>query len=165
MNESKERHIIDVIFVIALFCIFVLSAIFLISIGADIYSDTMSNMDANFNSRTAVAYINEKLRQSDENSSIHIGNLDGCEAVIITSYVNDKEYLTYIYEYDHQLMELMVRSDIQLSPAAGQSLIDVNSFVIEKVNDNLIKFTIEMDNDDDYTFYTSIHAGGLNYES
>lgn len=164
MRESRERHIIDIIFVIALFCMFVLSSIFLISIGANIYSKTMTNMDTNFNSRTAVAYINEKIRQSDDLGAIHIESFDGCDALTISSEINGKLYTTYIYEFDGELRELMVRSDVTLSPAAGQSLLKVNSFSIEPVNDSLIKFIISMDSDEDYTFYTSIHSGGLTHE-
>ena len=64
MNEKTDRHIIDILFVISLFALFVLSAVFLISIGAGIYSKTMYNMNANFDSRTAVAYINEKMEKA-----------------------------------------------------------------------------------------------------
>ena len=65
MEERQQRHIIDVLFVLALFGIFALSAIFLITIGADIYGKTMNNMERNFDARTALAYITEKVRQSD----------------------------------------------------------------------------------------------------
>lgn len=60
MLEKQQRHIIDIFFVIALFCIFALSAIFLISIGADIYGKTVTNMENNFNTRTALAYVTER---------------------------------------------------------------------------------------------------------
>lgn len=160
MNEKNNRHIVDILFVIALFGIFVLSAVFLISIGANIYSKTMSNMNSNFNSRTAVAYITEKVRQSDTTGSISIGSFDGNNAIIISSTINDKEYTTYIYEFGGKLMELMVRSDLTLSPSAGQKLLDVNEFTITSVNPNLAHISLRLDNDEDYDFYISIHSGG-----
>lgn len=160
MNEKNNRHIVDILFVIALFGIFVLSAVFLISIGANIYSKTMSNMNSNFNSRTAVAYITEKVRQSDTTDSISIGSFDGNNAIIISSTINDKEYTTYIYEFGGKLMELMVRSDLTLSPSAGQKLLDVNEFTITSVNPNLAHISLRLDNDEDYDFYISIHSGG-----
>ena len=55
MRKQEERHIIDILFVIGLFCIFALSTIFLISIGADIYGKTVSNTEINFNDRTSFA--------------------------------------------------------------------------------------------------------------
>ena len=64
MEERQQRHIIDILFVLALFGIFALSAIFLITIGANIYGKTMNNMERNFDTRTALAYITEKVRRS-----------------------------------------------------------------------------------------------------
>lgn len=160
MNEKQDKHIIDILFVVALFGLFVLSAVFLISIGANIYTKTMSNMDQNFNSRTAVAYINEKIRQSDKAGCISIGSFDGNDAIIISTCINNKEYLTYIYEYNGTLMELMKRPEINLTPAAGQKLIDVNSFQIDRINDNLVHISLKLADDDDYDFNISIHSEG-----
>ena len=164
MREKDNKHIIDVLFVLALFGAFVVSAIFIISIGANIYSKTMSNMDSNFNSRTAVAYINEKIRQSDSDGAISISSLDGEEALLITSLVNDIEYETYIYEHEGVLRELMVRSDITLSADAGQEILAVNDFSIEKISDSLFKFNIIMTDDESYEFFASIKTGGADNE-
>lgn len=109
MQQKQPKHIIDILFVIALFCLFALSAIFLISIGADIYGKTVNNMESNFDARTALAYVTEKIRQSDQKDQITIGKLDDCQALIITSQSADSVYYTYLYEYDGQLKELMVR--------------------------------------------------------
>lgn len=158
MDKRQNRHIIDVMFVIALFSLFVMSAIFLISIGASIYSKTMENMSDNFSSRTAVAYIVEKVRQSDSAGAVSVGDFDGNDAIIISSYVGSKSYITYIYEYDGALKELMVRSDITLSPSAGQNMLNVSGFSIEKVNDSLVKCQLLMSDDESYEFFINIHS-------
>ncbi|MCR4787965.1 MAG: DUF4860 domain-containing protein [Lachnospiraceae bacterium] len=162
MNEKQNRHIIDILFVISLFALFVLSAVFLISIGAGIYSKTMSNMNANFDSRTAVAYINEKVHQSDVEGNVCIGDFDGCESIIITTFVNDLEYNTYIYEFDGYIRELTVRKDIALSPAAGSKILDVRNFNLTAVSDSLLKCDIDIDGQEIYSFYVAIRAGGNN---
>lgn len=158
MNKKDHRHIIDILFVIALFCIFVMSALFLISIGANIYSKTVSTMGSNFSSRTAVAYITEKIHQSDEDGSISVGEFDGCPSIIISSVHNDKEYTTYIYSYENELMELMMRKDVVLTPEAGQSIIEIESFTLEKVDENLVRCSIVMNEGTDYDFYVCIHT-------
>lgn len=164
MNEKTNRHIIDILFVISLFAMFVLSAVFLISIGARIYSKTMSNMNANFDSRTAVAYINEKIRQSDAYGNIRIGDFDGCDSIIISSIVNKLEYITYIYEYDGSVRELTVRKDVTLSPEAGTRILDVQKFELSGISDTLFKCDISISRDENYSFFVSIHTGGLQYE-
>ncbi len=93
MQENQQKHIIDTLFVIALFCLFALSAIFLITIGANIYGKTVNNMEDNFNSRTALAYITEKVRQSDNADSISAGTFQECPALVITSRIEDTEYM------------------------------------------------------------------------
>lgn len=165
MFEKDNRHIIDILFVIALFCLFVLSAIFLITIGANIYSKTMDHMDTNFNSRTAVAYITERIHQSDENGNVTIGDFKGHPSIIINSVSAGKEYITYIYENKHELCELTVRSDIELSPDAGQNIIEINSFEIEQVkagdgesNPGPVRCKITMNDGEAYEFYTAIHT-------
>ena len=64
MNQKQDKHIVDVLFVIGLFCIFALSSFFLISIGANIYRKTVAHMDENFNTRTSLSYVVEKIRQA-----------------------------------------------------------------------------------------------------
>ena len=118
MKQKHETHIIDILFVIALFCIFALSAIFLISVGADIYSKTVEHMDSNFNSRTSFAYVTEKVRQADKNGAVSMGELEGHPALLLYSSQNDTAYITYLYEHDGYLKELLVREDTPLGPSA-----------------------------------------------
>ena len=158
MKDKQNRHIVDILFVIALFSIFVLSAIFLISIGAGIYSKTMSNMDSNFTSRTAVAYIVEKVHQSDTEGLVTVDEFDGCRAIVITSYVNDREYKTYLYEYKGMLKELMVRSDVTLSASAGQDILAVRTFVPEIRDESLLTCGLLMENGEKYDFCIDLHS-------
>ena len=162
MPKENNRHVVDIMFVIALFCIFVISSIFLISVGAKIYSKTMTNMDSNFNSRTAVAYVIEKIHQSDSDGNVSIGEFGGCPAVIIKNYTNEKEYLTYIYQYENELKELLVRSDVELSPQAGQTLLNIYDFSLEEISKNLVKAQISFSEEEKYDFCICIHSQGGN---
>ena len=159
MKNRDNRHVIDILFVLALFCTFVLSAIFLISIGANIYSNTMSNMDTNFISSTAVAYITEKIHQSDENDAISISNFDNADAITITQTINDIEYKTYIYQYEDTLRELTTRSEISLTKDAGQIIIPIKSFSVLISENNLLQCKVTTIDDENYDFNIAIHTG------
>lgn len=161
MNNKSQKHTIDVLFVIALFCIFALSAIFLISIGANIYRKTVVHMDKNFNMRTAVAYVTEKVHQNDRTHSVHVGSLDNSPAIILESQENDVLYYTYIYEYDGNLKELMMREDVTLSPSAGQNILALQSFKVTIVNDSLMQCSLTLEDGESLEFYISVHSGGL----
>lgn len=164
MNTKQQKHTIDVLFVISLFCIFALSSIFLISIGANIYRKTIQHMDSNFNTRTAVAYITEKVRQSDVHQQVHAGFLEEHPAIILTSEHADTLYQTYIYEYQGSLRELMMRVDTPLSASAGQEIVDVQCFDVTVVNDSLLQCFIQTDNESPIYFYITAHTGGLSNE-
>ena len=56
-NKNDNRHMVDILFVIALFCVFALSALMLVIIGSNVYKKTVTNMDNNFDSRTSFSYI------------------------------------------------------------------------------------------------------------
>lgn len=158
MNNKPDRHVIDLLFVIALFCIFALSAIFLISIGADIYGKTVTHMEQNFNGRTAFAYLTEKVRQSDRQGAVSVGELEGNPAVIITQENETAEYVTYLYEYHGYLKELLVRKDTPLGPEAGQNILAVTDFSISKVNDSLYSFHIAVDEKNSYRLFVSTRS-------
>lgn len=164
MEEKQPKHIIDTLFVIALFCLFALSAIFLITIGANIYGKTVNNMEDNFNNRTALAYITEKVRQSDSTDSLSIGTFHECPALIITSKIEDTEYLTYLYEYDGYLREIMIRKGMTLDPGIGQTIIAVSSFSLIPINDHLMNCMITIDDTQNYNLYITVHSGGLSNE-
>ena len=66
MQVKQERnHIVDVLFVLALFVVFTLSALVLVILGANVYRQTVSYMDENYEARTAYSYLTEKVRQND----------------------------------------------------------------------------------------------------
>lgn len=160
MNEKQENHIIDILFVIALFCIFALSAIFLISIGANVYGKTVEHMDSNFSQRTSFAYVTEKIRQSDQLDAVSTGELDGHPALLITQNIGDSEYITYLYEYNGYLKELMVRADTPLGPEAGQDILAVTDFSLTEVSEGLFSFTIATDDKTSCSLYVSTKSAG-----
>lgn len=164
MHQKQQKHIIDLLFVIALFCLFALSAIFLISIGADIYGKTMTNMEHNFDARTSLAYVTEKIRQSDQMDQIAIGNLDDCPALVITYHTSDSTYITYIYEFNGYLKELMIKDAISLGPEAGQNILEIKDFQVRQINDQLISCIIETTDEQTYDLLISLHSGGVNVE-
>lgn len=165
MEEKQQRHIIDILFVLALFGIFAFSAIFLITIGADIYGKTMDNMEDNFDTRTALAYITEKVRQSDLENQISIGEFDGHPALIISSDTRENQYRTYLYEYQGSLKELMMKQDILLSPSAGQDILAISDFELLPVNSRLINCRITISSQQTYDLYISVHSGGITLEN
>ena len=134
-NNADVRHVVDTLFVFLLFALFTICSIFLIAFGANIYRKTVSNFDEHYNLTTSVAYVQEKFRQCDTaNNCVVIPFGDG-DALRISTYTNDVEYYTYIYEDDGFLKELYTKADNALAPKAGQRLLEVKNLRINDLED------------------------------
>jgi len=157
-NHSENSHIVDLLFVLGLFLIFTVSALFLVLIGSGVYQNTVTKMNQNFDTRTSCAYVTEKLRQNDCYDAISIGTLDGQEALILTQQYGDSSYCTYLYVYNGYLKELFTSTDNTLTADAGQDILPVSDFQIRKVSDSLYELNLKTPGNESYHFFVSTHC-------
>ena len=155
---KRDRSIVDVIFMITVFGVFMLSALFVVLFGAKIYKKTAHDMSVNFSSRTSLAYVTEKLHQHDRKNGVEF--IEDTEGPVLkmSQFVNSDEYCTYLYEYDGYLKELTVRGDIDLVRSAGKNILKLNSFSSTRVSDSLFRFNIEDDEGNKTEFYVSLYS-------
>ncbi len=143
MKAKEKNHVTELLFTVALFCVFLISAVFVIVIGADVYQHTQKASDANYGRRTSLSYIIEKIRQGDENGGISIGEMeDGTPAVMITLDFNDTAYTTYIYSSEGEMRELFARDGASTDPSDGTSLIKDVDLSFEELGDSLLRITV-----------------------
>lgn len=159
-KKTTARHMIDILFVLSLFCVFAFSSVVLILFGADIYKKTVASMDSNYASRTSVAYITEKIRQSDCYDSIFIDDTEGYERLMMTRKIDGLTYATSLYEYDGYLYELFARTDIKLPPDAGQQVIPVSQLDFNLISDSLLCISFVDETQKSSTIYINLHSGG-----
>lgn len=164
-EKENARHMIDLFFVLSLFCVFAVSSVVLILFGADIYNKTVSSMNENYASRTSVAYITEKIRQSDICDSVRIDNSLGYERLLMTRTINGMEYAISLYEYDGYLYELFARTDIELPLDAGQQVIALTVLNFEFVSYNLLKVRFCDESEQETELYIHLHCGKANVNS
>lgn len=158
---DNNRHVVDVLFVLALFGVFAASALLLVTIGASVYKQTVSNMDQSFTDRTSYSYLVEKIHQNDIYDAIEIGELEGSPALMLTQHLGEEEYCTYLYLYEGYLMELFTRKDSfagnDLRPA-GQNIMPLSGFTLEAPSSGLLKITIDTGNGSPITLYTALRS-------
>lgn len=162
MNHKEEnRHIVDVLFVLALFCVFAISALMLVTIGANVYQKTVNNMDTNYSSRTAFSYVTEKIRQNDETQTISVGSLEDRPAIVLTQEIDDRLFHTYLYEYEGYLTELFTSADLNLGGdilKAGHQLIPLEDFAITQINPSLYYFELSTTKEQSVSLYISTQS-------
>ena len=141
-RKIENRHMIDILFVITLFCLFAVCAILLIAVGAKVYQNTIDNMDSHFTSNTSISYITEKIRQNDSAGNITLCEFGGQDALLLKETIDGEAYCTYIYSYGGYLKELFTLEKLALDPSAGQNILAVQEFHIRSIADSLYEITI-----------------------
>ncbi len=157
-KNDNNRHIVDVLFVLALFGVFAASALMLVTIGANVYKSTVSNMNQNFAERTAYSYVMEKIRQNDGYDSISVDEIAGIPALTFTQTYGEETFCTYLYLYEGQLKELFVRKDSFSGTSflsAGQDIMPMTAFTLEETEDGLIQLMLDTGNGKPIILYAS----------
>lgn len=151
-SANSRKHIIDVIFPIAVFFVFAASSLAVLMLASRIYDDTSTSASENYSSRAAFAYVSEKLRQHDSGGGISCGDMEGSDCLILKE--NESDTVTYIYMYDGSLRELRVRSDVRVSPESGLDITPVKGFSVSS-EDSLLFINITADDGTEYSLVSS----------
>ena len=159
MNHLKrEKSIVDIIFIIAVFGVFTLSALFVVLFGARVYSRIASDMSTNFNKRTSLNYVSEKLHQHDFTGGVEIAIFEGEPTLKLNDEYADETYSTYLYSHDGYLKELTVRDDVSFNKDAGKNILKLNDFKADKISDSLYRFHMTDSNMNSTEFLVSVYS-------
>lgn len=129
---DRQKHMVDKMFLILLFATFAVCAFTLIMVGANVYSNTASAMNENYEKRIDISYITEKIKQWDEQNSISIGTFHNRTALIHEEMVEGRKYYTYIYQENGALRELMVRDGLDTEKMQGEEIVSAKGFAIKE---------------------------------
>ena len=132
MVVDKQKHMVDKMFLIVLFATFVICAFGMIMIGAEVYSHITSSMNDDYEKRVDISYVTEKIRQWDEQESLKITTFHKKPALMHIEKINGMIYLTYIYQENGALRELMVRKGIDTAKMQGEKIALAKEFAISK---------------------------------
>lgn len=141
LKNRSNGHMTDLVFTLSLFCMFAVSAFFVVMIGVHVYQRSVLNMEDTYSTRTALAYVTEKIRQHDAFGQVELGDLEGDEALVLKDVINGDTYLTYIYPDEKSLYELSVKEGTPVSKDMGDKILDVKDFTITETEDGFFEFT------------------------
>jgi uncharacterized protein (AIM24 family) len=119
-----------------------MSSLFVVLSGIRIYQNILDNSETNYNSRASVSYLREKIHQHDKDGNIFITStsIEGGESMLgIREENNGNYYITYIYEYEHNLCELYVKEGEDFNLESGNVLMHVKEFQIRQASDSLYR--------------------------
>lgn len=139
--QTRSRHVIDLVFPIALFFVFAVSAMSVLILAANVYASTTSQLRVNDESRTALSYIAEKIRQNDTEGGIAVSSIDGTDCLAMSAVYNQVPCTTYIYEYEGMLKELFVNDGVAVSLKSGRDIMELEALSIRQLEDCIYLFT------------------------
>lgn len=140
--QTRDRHIIHMIFPVSLLFVFAASSFMILMLAADIYSSTIRHLQVNDESRTALSYISEKIRQNDRGGNLTITDIGGIECLSMSNNYNGSIYVIYIYEYEGMLKELFIKEGAAASLKDGSDIIEISSLSIKELEENIYQFTV-----------------------
>lgn len=160
---KQEKHfIVDALFVMVLFAVFAISALILVTIGADVYRHTVSDMGTNYETRTSVSYITEKIRQNDRSDSdISVTTLDNLPALAMSQEIGGNTYCTYLYYHEGYLKELFVQKGNSIGSnlsEAGMEIMPLQSLEMNTCSDNLLQFRLTTTDGATHDILVSLHC-------
>jgi len=138
-------------FTILLLGIFALTAVFVAVMGAKVYANSADKMHANFDTRTSLVYLSEKIR-TNPGGDYSVSELGGSAALVLPEEVDGTVYESWIFVANDRLCETtIVRGDTVL-PGAAQQIMDLKSFVAT-LRDGGVEITVTtLAGDSDTTF-------------
>lgn len=136
-KQTDRRHLVDILFVLALFAVFALCGLLLIILGTHLYEKNIQSMNLNYANRTSYAYFTEKIRQSDQNSRIYVDSASGYDILCIEQVFNGNSYITYLYEDENHLKEYFTRLENSFSPESGKQILDLSNLTMKEIEPKL----------------------------
>jgi predicted lactoylglutathione lyase len=152
--ESGKHHLLDIIFVLSLFCLFAILALFVVVLGANVYKSISVSMTQNYNSRTSMSYLTEKVRQADMADNISAGEVAGADALVLRQDIGGSMYETWIYVSDGELYEVLVGEGTQVNAGSGQAIMELENLTVEEEAANLL--LVSVTDTDGYTFSSMV---------
>lgn len=138
MDTKQKHHSIDSLFSFLLLIAFFLFTVFLSQMGSAIYKNGVAHLNENYTSRTAIAYLTEKVRQHDINGSIFLTSVDELPAIGFRDTVEQADgqsesFVTYVYFSEQALCELFVRETAVPQAALGNRIVELSALEIEEI--------------------------------
>lgn len=137
MRIKKGQHNVDVIFVMMVVCIFAICSLFVILLGGQVYRNIQMRTEQNFETRTGISYLMNKIRSYDGKASVLMVERVSQKGLTIQS----GGYHTYIYYSDGALREYTADAGMAFDPSLGETIATASGLEFT-MNERVLTITI-----------------------
>ena len=146
-NDHKGQ-LVNTLFTMLLFLVFVLCALFAVLIGGKVYENINARTESTYRGDVALSYIANKVRQGDADGMVGLTEMEG---------INGSEYVTYIYYRDGKLWELFTDTESGLGVNDGYEILECDE-VVMSMDGGL--FSASTSGDGGGRIWLSLRSGG-----
>ncbi len=141
IQGSTNHGMLDLFFIIILLSAFAISALIIVMIGARVYQNVTAEMQSNFDLRIPLSYISTKVKQHDAKEAVQLLTKENTDVLVLSSTDQQVSYETWIYTYDQQLYEIMVKKGQQFSLADGLAILPLEGLDLKMEQSKLLQIT------------------------
>lgn len=123
MNNQPARGGLRTLLVLFLCALYFVLAMGLTLLGSGIYRDAASSSDATYERRTALSYLLNQVRRADAAGGVVLTSFGDGDALAL----REGEYVTLLYCYGGELMELYAEAGSGLGPEDGTAILPLAS--------------------------------------
>lgn len=137
--KQKSIQHVDILCALALFLVFSVCSLILVTIGANNYKGILGEINRGFNTSASLHYVTNKLHSYDMEGYIEISEIMDTKVIILNEDLSSSGYHTIIYCYDGALYELMKLKSQTFIVGNGERLIPVDDFTFSINSDSTIQ--------------------------
>ena len=136
----------DVVFILMVFALYTTVGLLLAAIGARVYQTANETLTSNYDQRTSVLYIAQKVRQNDSDGQIEVVPFGDSYALVFGSDFNGAHYENWIYVKDGYLREELLAPGALPDSRYSQAIMPMQSMEVDDSNIDsgliVVKFTM-----------------------
>ena len=141
MRRGTRSQKIDTIFVLVIFCVFAISVLMVLTLGASIYQNVTEMTREGHDERLVLSYIWTKVKNDDDSGRIVLGDINGIPALCFDEEFGGVPYRTAIYHYNGWVYELFSEKDLGLAPENGVQILKIDNLRFEELDYGIIKIS------------------------
>ena len=168
MTNKSTKKDISIIAPLIMLIIFSVSVMFVLLFGAKLYKQALAQDQCNYETRTVNQYLTTRLRQSDGEKMMFIGDFENAtesetgDTFYFVEQINSVLYYTRIYCHEGNLCELFSDSRLRLDKDDGEIILPLSDLKFTQT-DGLITVIITHTNGEVNTLklLSRSHEGGI----
>ena len=149
------------VFLLMLLSLFACLSTFLVTMGAQLYRNTVESAETNNTSRIMTAVVRSAI-WAEDGGNVVVEKFDKGDLTALTVIDEQEDEIDYkrLFAWEGSLMEAYTDDTLEFEPRYGEPLCDLKEFEPE-INGNMLTVRLKAADDTETTIRMALRAGGV----